>query len=217
MSVDFTVNRECHIVPANIPNFTARSIVKFHVKHGVWLQPLLRGDHIILDLTLPQCGDSGFLCYGYDLRVIPHQSGVDILVSHFCGFGLRCPLIAEEQGYAIIKSDGHIACAAPFSGTGGSYDLAGCTAESLCDDPDLVLHGQTFIFRGYLHRLFLQVHPIVPPCPCDADGRRAAPPVPLSPPQAGHGWRAYDQKRFSCRPVPALSAQPLFPSAGRSR
>lgn len=65
-----------------------RTVVKLHIKQGVGLQSLLCCNLIVLCFPLPKCGNGGFLCGGYDLRVIPHQRGVDIFILYLCGFGL---------------------------------------------------------------------------------------------------------------------------------
>ncbi len=156
MGVDFTVNGKRHIIPAYMTSaFLVRTVVKFHIKQGVRLQAFLCCNLIVLCFPRPKCCNGGFLCCGYDLRVIPYQCGIDIFSLYFCGFGLRCPVVADKQGRAIVKLDRYVACTAPFPGTGGSFYFALRAAESLCDNPDLILQGESFVLFGNLNRFFL--------------------------------------------------------------
>ena len=156
MGVDFTVNGKRHIIPAYMTAaFLVRTVVKFHVEQGIGLQSFLCGDLIVLCFPRPKCGNGGFLCCGYDLRVIPYQRGVDTFILHPCGFGLRCPVVADKEGRAIVKLDRYVACPAPFPGTGGSFYFSLRAAENLCDNPDLFLQGEIFVLSGDLNRFFL--------------------------------------------------------------
>src|SRR5699024_11586949 len=58
-----------------------------------------------------------------------YQRTVDIFRLYLYGFGLWRQVVADEQGRAVIKMDGHIAGAAPFAGTGGNVDFAGLRSE----------------------------------------------------------------------------------------
>ena len=156
MGTDFTVNGKRHIIPAHVTAaFLVRTVVKFHIEQGVGLQAFLSGNLIVFCFPLPKCGNGGFLCCGYDLRVVPYQRGIDTFSLHFYGFRLRCPVVADKQGRAIVKLDRYVACTAPFPGTGGSFYFARRTAESLCDNPDLILQGEIFVLFGDLNRFFL--------------------------------------------------------------
>lgn len=109
--------------------FFVRAVIKFHIEQGVGLQAFLCGNLIILYFPLPKCVNGGFLCCLDNLRVIPCQCTIDKFILYFCGFGLRCPAVADRQGRSIVKSDKNIACTPPFSRTGGRFNFAGRAAE----------------------------------------------------------------------------------------
>ena len=156
MGVDFTVNGKRHIIPAYMTAaFLVRTVVKFHIKQGIGLQTFLCGKLIVFCFPRPKCGNSGFLCCGYDLRVIPYQCGINIFSLHLFGFGLRCSVVADKQGRAIVKLDRYVACPTPFPGTGRSFYFSLRAAESLCNNPDLFPQGESFVLFGNLNRFFL--------------------------------------------------------------
>ena len=113
------------------------------------------GDLVVLGLPLQQNRQGGFLGGLHDLRVKMHQCTVDTFRLYLYGFGLWRQVVADEQGRAVVKVDGHIAGAAPFAGTGGSADFAGLAAKRLRDYINLALQGQVFVAVSDFHRLFL--------------------------------------------------------------
>ena len=121
---DFTVNRQRHIVPTYIVGLITCAIVKLHVKQRVGFQTLLCGSFVIYGLPFLKIVKRGFLCCGYNLRVIPNQSSVDKLILHLCGLGLRRPAVADEQRCTIVKADRYITRPTPFAVTGGHFNFS---------------------------------------------------------------------------------------------
>lgn len=103
------------------------------------------GDLIVLGFPLQQNRQGGFLGGLHDLRVKMHQCTVDTFRLYLYGFGLWRQVVADEQGRAVVKVDGHITGAAPFAGTGGRADFAGLAAKRLRDYINLALQGQVFV------------------------------------------------------------------------
>ena len=158
MGADVSVHRQCHIVPAHISAaLTVRTIVELDVEQGVGLQALLRGNGIVLCFALHEGSESCFLCHADDLRVVPQQGIIDKLPLYHCGLCFRRKAVAEKQGRAVIKADGYIACAAPFSRTGRRFNPARSTAERLRDHSDFFLCGKRLIFLCDCGGFFLQV------------------------------------------------------------
>ena len=158
MGADVSVHRQCHIVPAHISAaLTVRAVVELDVEQGVGLQALLRGNGIVLCFALHEGSESGFLCRADDLRVVPQQGSVDKLPLYRCGLCFRRKAVAEKQGRAVIKADGYIACAAPFSRAGRRFNPARSTAERLRNHPDFFLCGKCLVFLCDCGGFFLQV------------------------------------------------------------
>ena len=158
MGEDISVHRQCYIVPAHISAaLTVRAVVELDIEQGVGLQALLRGNGIVLCFTLHEGSEGGFLCRADDLRVVPQQGIVDKLPLYRCGLCFRRKAVAEKQGRAIIKADGYIACAAPFSRAGRRFNPARSTAERLRDHPDFLLCGKRLVFLCDCGGFFLQV------------------------------------------------------------
>ena len=158
MGADISVYRQCHIVPAHISAaLTVRTIVELDVEQGVGLQALLRGNGIVLCFALHEGSESGFLCHADDLRVVPQQGIVDKLPLYRCGLCFRRKAVAEKQGRAVIKADGYIACAAPFSRAGRRFNPARSTAERLRNHSDFLLCGKRLVFLCDCGGFFLQV------------------------------------------------------------
>ena len=158
MGADISVHRQCYIVPAHISAaLTVRAVVELDVEQGVGLQALLRGNGIVLCFALHEGSESGFLCCADDLRVVPQQGIVDKLPLYRCGLCFRRKAVAEKQGRAIIKADGYIACAAPFSRAGRRFNPARSTAERLRNHSDFLLCGKRLIFLCDCGGFFLQV------------------------------------------------------------
>ena len=158
MGADVSVYRQCYIVPAHISAaLTVCTIVELNVEQGVGLQALLRGNGIVLCFALHEGSEGGFLCRADDLRVVPQQGIVDKLPLYRCGLCFRRKAVAEKQGRAVIKADGYIACAAPFSRTGRRFNPARSTAERLRDHPDFLLCGKRLVFLCDCGGFFLQV------------------------------------------------------------
>ena len=158
MGTDFAVHGQRHIVPANITaGLFVGSLVKFHIEQRVGLQALLGRDLVVLGLPLQQRGQGRFLGGLDDLRVVLYQSTVDTFRLHLDRLGFRRQVVADKQGRAVVKTDRHIAGAAPFAGTGGRVDFAGLTAKRLRDHINLSLQGQVFVAVSDFQRLFLQL------------------------------------------------------------
>ena len=114
-------------------------------------------DLVVLGLPLQQRGQGRFLGGLDDLRVVLYQSTVDTFRLHLDRLGFRRQVVADKQGRAVVKTDRHIAGAAPFAGTGGRVDFAGLTAKRLRDRINFGLQGQVFVSVSDFHRLFLQL------------------------------------------------------------
>ena len=114
------------------------------------------GDLVVLGFPLQQNRQGGFLGGLHDLRVKMHQCTVDTFRLYLYGFGFWRQVVADEQGRAVVKVNGHITGAAPFAGTGGRADFAGLAAKRLRDYINLALQGQVFVAASDFHRLFLQ-------------------------------------------------------------
>ena len=109
--------------------FFVRAVIKFYIEQGVGLQAFLCGNLIVLCFLFPKCAGGGFLCRLDNLRVIPNQRTVDTFILYLCGLGLRCPVVADKEGSAIVKLDRNVACSTSFPGTGGRSNPAGLAAE----------------------------------------------------------------------------------------
>ena len=158
MGADVSVHRQCYIVPAHISAaLTVCTVVELDIEQGVGLQALLRGNGIVLCFALHEGSESGFLCRADDLRVVPQQGIVDKLPLYRCGLCFRRKAVAEKQGRAVIKADGYIACAAPFSRTGRRFNPARSTAERLRNHSDFFLCGKRLVFLCDCGGFFLQV------------------------------------------------------------
>ena len=114
-------------------------------------------DLVVLGLPLQQRGQGRFLGGLDDLRVVLYQSTVDTFRLHLDRLGFRRQVVADKQGRAVVKTDRHIAGAAPFAGTGGRVDFAGLTAKRLRDRINFGLQGQVFVSVSDFQRLFLQL------------------------------------------------------------
>ena len=158
MGADVSVHRQCYIVPAHISAaLTVRTVVELDIEQGVGLQALLCGNGIVLCFALHEGSESCFLCRADDLRVVPQQGIVDKLPLYRCGLCFRRKAVAEKQGRAVIKADGYIACAAPFSRAGRRFNPARSTAERLRNHSDFFLCGKRLIFLCDCGGFFLQV------------------------------------------------------------
>ncbi len=157
VGTDFPVNGQGHIVPAHVAAFVVRTVVQLHIEERVGLQAPLGGDGVVLYLFPQQGGSSGLFRGLNDLRVIPHQNGVDALTLHLDRFGFRGAVIADSQGSTVVKADGNIACPPPLAPAGGGFNLARGTAECPGDHIYPFLQGQLFISLGDLDGLFLQL------------------------------------------------------------
>ena len=142
MGTDFAVHGQRHIVPANITaGLFVGSLVELHIEQRVGLQALLGRDLVVLGLPLQQRGQGRFLGGLDDLRVVLYQSTVDTFRLHLDRLGFRRQVVADKQGRAVVKTNRHIAGAAPFAGTGGRVDFAGLTAKRLRDHINFGLQG----------------------------------------------------------------------------
>ena len=158
MGADVSVHRQCYIVPAHISAaLTIRAVVELDVEQGVGLQALLRGNGIVLCFALHEGSESCFLCCADDLRVVPQQGIVDKLPLYRCGLCFRRKAVAEKQGRAVIKADGYIACAAPFSRAGRRFNPARSSAERLRNHSDFLLCGKHLVFLCDCGGFLLQV------------------------------------------------------------
>ena len=158
MGTDFAVHGQRHIVPANITaGLFVGSLVELHIEQRVGLQALLGRDLVVLGFPLQQRGQGRFLDGLDDLRVVLYQSTVDTFRLHLDRLGFRRQVVADKQGRAVVKTNRHIAGAAPFAGTGGRVDFAGLTAKRLRDHINFGLQGQVFVSVSDFQRLFLQL------------------------------------------------------------
>ena len=156
MRADFSVHRQRRIVPAYVTAaFLICAVVELHIQQRVGLQALFCGNGIVLKLALFKGGISSFLCNTDDFRVIPHQRAIDKLLLYLFGFGFSRHVVAQKQRAAVIKANGNITCAAPFSRAGRGFNRAGCAAERLRDHADFLLHGERFILLGNFNSLLL--------------------------------------------------------------
>ena len=156
MRADFSVHRQRRIVPAYVTAaLLICAVVELHIQQRVGLQALFCGNGIVLKLTFFEGGISSFLCNADDFRVIPYQRAIDKLLPYLFGSGLPCYVVAQKQRAAVIKANGNIACAAPFSRAGRGFNRAGRAAERLRDHADFLLHGERFILLGNFNSLLL--------------------------------------------------------------
>ena len=156
MRADFSVHRQRRIVPAYVTAaLLICAVVELHIQQRVGLQPLCFGNSIVLNLTLFESGISSFFCNADDFRVIPYQRAIDKILPYLFGFGFSRHVVAQKQRAAVIKANGNITCAAPFSRAGRGFNRAGCAAERLRNHADFLLHGKRFIPLGNFNSLLL--------------------------------------------------------------
>ena len=156
MRTDFSVHRQRRIVPAYVTAaLLICAVVELHIQQRVGLQALCFGNSIVLKLTLFEGGIGSFLCNADDFRVIPHQRAIDKLLPYLFGSGFPRHVVAQKQRAAIIKANGNITCAAPFSRAGRGFNRAGRAAERLRNHADFLLHGERFIPFGNFDSLLL--------------------------------------------------------------
>ena len=156
MRADFSVHRQRRIVPAYVTAaFLICAVVELHIQQRVGLQALFCGNGIVLKLALFKGGISSFLCNSDDFRVIPYQRAIDKLLPYLFGSGFPRYVVAQKQRAAVIKANGNITCAAPFSRAGRGFNRAGRAAERLRDHADFLLHGERFVLFGNFNSLFL--------------------------------------------------------------
>ena len=119
MGADFPVHRQRRIVPAYVTAaLLICAVVELHIQQRVGLQPLCFGNSIVLKLAFFEGGISSFLCNADDFRVIPYQRAIDKILPYLFGFGFSRHVVAQKQRTAVIKANGNITCAAPFSRAG---------------------------------------------------------------------------------------------------
>ena len=119
MRADFSVHRQRRIVPTYVTAaLLICAVVELHVQQRVGLQSLCFGNGIVLKLALFEGSIGSFFCNTDDFRVIPHQRAIDKLLPYLFGSGFPRYVVAQKQRAAIIKANGNITCAAPFSRAG---------------------------------------------------------------------------------------------------
>ena len=156
MRTDFSVHRQRRIVPAYVTAaLLICSVVELHIQQRVGLQALFCGNGIVLKLAFFEGGIGSFLCNADDFRVIPYQCAIDKLLPYLFGSGFPSYVVSQKQRAAVIKANGNITCAAPFSRAGRGFNRAGRAAERLRDHADFLLHGKRFIPLGNFDSLLL--------------------------------------------------------------
>ena len=156
MRADFSVHRQRRIVPAYVTAaLLICAVVELHIQQRVGLQALFCGNGIVLKLAFFEGGIGSFLCNADDFRVIPYQCAIDKLLPYLFGSGFPRYVVAQKQRAAVIKANGNITCAAPFSRAGRGFNRAGRAAKRLRDHADFLLHGKRFIPLGNFNSLLL--------------------------------------------------------------
>ena len=156
MRTDFSVHRQRRIVPAYVTAaLLICAVVELHIQQRVGLQALFCGNGIVLKLAFFEGGIGSFLCNADDFRVIPYQCAIDKLLPYLFGSGFPRYVVSQKQRAAVIKANGNITCAAPFSRAGRGFNRAGRAAERLRDHADFLLHRKRFIPLGNFNSLLL--------------------------------------------------------------